>query len=498
MIKLAPRLCFIRCPWAVVIIILLLVLAMGIYLVNNRETPFNHAQNLIRAGKSAAALPILEHLSQQQPDNTALLPWLAQGYLSTEQLAEGRTALDTALRLRLPFKTLAPVVMSYAAYYEHKGDYAEAEKLFESAQLSCPTPVLAPGWAELLLSWAESSAQNGDFQSAILHLEKGQWLVNDLDAPLKSKLFQNLSKYYGQLAALEETQKHPDIAIDLLEKSLHYADEPATRITLANLYANTNHPDKAISNLEVVCQQDPDDLESRHKLIDLLLKENEIQQAQEVLQDLTDKELSLENFSLLAGLNLKLKNYAGAVHALEESNELKSDDPAILEKLQSILKVWYQELLSQGKTDEAASVKGHANRITEMLDTVLGEKKKEQEKLEAAREKAIGAPITLSSSHIWLSKGSLTPEGEITIKNISSRPLTNLELTIVFYDRTTKIRNSSVVLPVAGTASPPFAVDGTSKLYFSCPKTITPDHQLSVLIFWQGRFLKELPVVKTR
>ncbi len=86
-------------------------------------------------GEAAAALPILEQLSHQQPDNPGVLPWLAQCYLRTDRIAEGRTALDTALRLKLPGATLAPVVLAYANYYESKADYAEAERLYEQVAL---------------------------------------------------------------------------------------------------------------------------------------------------------------------------------------------------------------------------------------------------------------------------------------------------------------------------------------------------------------------------
>src|SRR5579863_7371679 len=89
--------------WAVFGAIVLVLLGIALYgLLHRPETPFTQAVSLIRAGRAAAALKILEDLSRQQPDNTAGFPWVAQGYLSTDRLAEGRTALDTALRLKLP------------------------------------------------------------------------------------------------------------------------------------------------------------------------------------------------------------------------------------------------------------------------------------------------------------------------------------------------------------------------------------------------------------
>src|ERR1700722_6974830 len=64
------------------------------------DTPLARAISLVKQGKAAAALPLLEQFSQQHPENPAALPWVAQCYLRTDRIAEGRTALDTALRLK--------------------------------------------------------------------------------------------------------------------------------------------------------------------------------------------------------------------------------------------------------------------------------------------------------------------------------------------------------------------------------------------------------------
>jgi hypothetical protein len=105
-------------------------------------------------------------------------------------------------------------------------------------------------------------------------------------------------------------------------------------------------------------------------------------------------------------------------------------------------------------------------------------------------------PVALVSSRIWLARGSLTPEGEIKIHNTTGAPVNDLSLTAVFYDNTARRATGSVTLPVASPQSAPFAADASRSLYFSCPDTVKVDHQLGVIIFWKGKFLKEFPVVK--
>jgi hypothetical protein len=98
------------------IVFVVVVAVVGVRLFKPAETPFDKAVALVRQGKAAAALPVLEQLSMQHPANPAVFPWLAQGYLATDRIAEGRIALDTALRMGLPPSSLAPTIILYANF----------------------------------------------------------------------------------------------------------------------------------------------------------------------------------------------------------------------------------------------------------------------------------------------------------------------------------------------------------------------------------------------
>lgn len=491
------------------------VVAVGVYIyLHPAETPLIRAQNLIRAGKAAAALPILEALSRKQPADASIFPWLAQGYLSTERLGEGRTALDTAIRTRQPVASLVPVVLAYVAYYQVKGDLEEAEKLLESAQAALSDKDLVEGRANLYVAWADSEARSGRLKEAIARLDKAQSLVPDLREPLKTLIPHRLCEYLRQQAAIAElTRKSDSEAIALLKRSLAVADEPATRMALAAIYKRQGKLRQASENYRLVCQADANNLEARHRLVDLFVKSKDYRQAQEALLELTDKERSVENYQLLGWLNLKLGNYAGAVRAFEDATNLRPKDALLLTQLKRVLLSWSAQLVKQGKTQESISVKGHADRVAEMLARLGHPGRDEQSPSEnkgfepGASQASLGQtepppfdprlpPVALYSARIWLSKGSLTPEGEIRIKNITGRPVPELALTVVFYDKTSRARNGAMTLPVASQTSPPFPVGALRTLYFSCPNIVKPDHQLAVVIFWKGRLLKELPVVK--
>jgi tetratricopeptide (TPR) repeat protein len=353
----------------------------------------------------------------------------------------------------------------------------------------------------MYLRWSEANLANGAIDSAVTHLSKAWQYADSLDEPLKSQVPHRLAECYRQLAALAETRdKDEEQAVAMLEKSLTVSDEPGTRIALGALYSKRKDTSKAIENYEIVCKQDANNLEVRHRLIDLLLAKKDLARAQEALTELVDKEKSFDNYELLASLNLKLQNYPGAVRSLEEAVSLKPEASiSLLKQLLSTLNTWGAILVKENKAQEALSVKGHAERVSEQLAMLIKEQKKDEVKPEAAKTDKWNPgtpPISVISSRNWLAKGSLTPEGEIKIKNISGEAVTDLTLTAVFYDNTKRRTNGSVGLPVANPSSIAFAPGAERTLYFSCPNIVKDDHQLAVIIYWKGKLLQEFPVVK--
>jgi tetratricopeptide (TPR) repeat protein len=487
--------------WEIVALFVLVIAiaAAGWFYFKKPPTPLEQAVSLIKANRHAAALPLLEQLEKKEPDNDEVFPWLAQCYLRTDRLAEGRTALDTALKCKLPSSLTAPVVLSFAEYYENKNDYEEAERLFASARNSSDDKDLRPGQAQLYVRWGEAEAAVGQHERALKHLQQAFAFIDEKDLGRRTTLPHRIGELYRHLAAVAETQQNDDQrAIQLLQDSLRWADEPASRMALGNLYLRHDETAKAIDNFKIVVAQDGNNLEARHHLIDLYLQAENLEGAQQALLELTERERSVENFDQLANVNLKLGNYAGAVRALEDAIVLHPKDIELLTELHDALARWSTVLTKQDKIDEAASVKGHAERVAELLKQL-----QKQEEPPTTADKSLtepGAespPVSLIASRMWLSKGSFTPEGEIRLKNISGKPVTDLALTMVFWDNTTKKKNSTITVSAASETHPmdPGAIQS---VYFSCPNIVKAEHQLAVIIFWKGRLLKELPVVKER
>jgi tetratricopeptide (TPR) repeat protein len=484
--------------FVVLALIVCALIAIGYIVFTPRETPLGKAISLVKSNKAALAVPLLEDLARQNPSELGVYPWLAQAYLATDRFAEGRTALDTAVRVHCHDASLPAVVDSYSTYYQNHKHFSEAEQLYDSALQVVDRNSIAASRGHMYLRWAEDEMATGDVEGALLHLGKANEFAPALEEPLRSQVPHKLVDCYRQLAAIAETRDKDDVrATGLLEKSLKVADEPSSRLALAGLYSKRKDVDKAIENYDCVCKQDANNLEARHRLVDLLIEKKDLVHAQDALTELVDKEKSFENYELLAGINLKLQNYAGAVRSLEEACALRPK-AALLKQLLGALNSWSAELTADNKSQEAMSVKGHAERVAEQLAQLLKEEKKDEPKADAHTDKWNPGtpPVSIVSSRNWLAGGSYTPEGEIKIKNISGEAVSDLALTAVFYDNTKRRNNGSVTLPVANGASPPFAPGAERTLYFSCPNIVRDDHQLAVIILWKGKFLKEFPVVK--
>lgn len=495
------------------VVVLLALAVWGYFLVKDRETPLDGAVKLVRANKAASAVPALEELARETPVDPNVYPWLAQAYLATDRIAEGRTALDTAFRLRANSDVCAPVVDRFSLYYQNVGQFAEAQRLYASALKVLPLKALALGQAQMCLSWAERDLQakvktddaGEKFAAGIAHLSTAQESLKLFNgqlseiSTLKGIVSHRLAEAYRLQAAWVQLQKKDNQeAIMLLEKSLEVSDESRTHILLADLYVVARLPLKAIEHLQVASNQDSNNLEIRHKLLELLLAQKNIEAAQQALTELVDREKSFENFELLANLNLKLNDFPGAIRALEEASNM-NPKPQLLKELLRILNLYAAQLMLEKKTQEAIAVKGHAERIADKLALATRDDKKDElPKSQGDGWSPGNPPVAIIASRNWLYLGSPTPEGEIRIKNVSPEPVTDLSLTAVYIDHTSKVKCGTVTMPVASSTSQPFAPQAQRTLYFSCPNIVKEDHHLGVMIFWRGKFLKEFPVVKQR
>ncbi len=459
------------------------------------KTPFDTALIYLNHGKAALALDIYEQQEKLHPEDSSLLPYLALSYLRCDRLAEARTALDTALKLNLDSAYLTNSVLEFAKYYQNKEDYTEAENLLLGASIDNESKDLDTQKGLLYYNWALNDLGKTNYDLAIKHLNEASQYKSSLANNIRQNINNKLSQCYRNLGLISQGQDNNlNKAIDLYEKSLSYNNDPLTHYNLANLYLQIKNNKKAIENYRIVINADPDNLDARQKLIDLLIQKNDYMSAKENLEKLLEKEKCLDNYLLLAKINQQLNNYPGCVKALEDAISLKPKLDIYL-KLRDVLNNWASTLTQHHNLREANSVKGHALRISEVIVKLTKEEEKKLEAQTAILNSNL-PPINIVYSKIWLSKGSLTPEGEIKIQNTSTFDILDLGLQAYFYDNTVKKNYGCITLPIVTSATKKFVKGSYKTLYFSSPNTINPDNKVSVIIFWKNHLLKEFPITK--
>jgi tetratricopeptide (TPR) repeat protein len=369
-----------------VVILVLAVAALVSYWLKPPFTKFEQARNLIRAGKAARAVPILEDLQRRNPDDTSFLPWLAKGYLACDRLAEGRAALDKAIKLRVPPEKITNAVLAYSTYYQNNGDFTQAESLLDWAKPYCQIGEIQLAKAKLYLEWASQCESAGRTDEAIEKLEFAHSLIPEIvsnnsiaDSQTYATIISNrLSQTLKREAAVFETRRKSNVqAIACLNKSLKITDLPSTRLQLADLYRQNGQRQDAIALLRQVIKNDANNLAAKHALIGLLTETKNLSGAKQALKELMKNEPGAENYQLLAKLESKVGNYSQAATALEEAISLKQGDLNLLKNLESVLIKWADSLAARGNLKECVLVKASAAKVrAKVADIEFGMSKK--------------------------------------------------------------------------------------------------------------------------
>lgn len=356
------------------------------FLLRPQFSQFDQAKNLIRAGKAARAVPILEDLARKKPQDTMVLPWLARGYLSCDRIVEGRLTLDKAIALKVPPDEITQAVLAYSSFYQGNGDFTRAESLLDWAKPYCLSGDVQLAKAKLYLDWANQCEQVGNTEEAIEKLELAHNLIPQITSDKSivdpqsyaTAISRRLSETLQRQAALFETRKKSNLqAIACLKKSLSLSDQPSIRLQLADLYKQNGQRQEAISHLRHVIKSDANNLSAKHALIEILVETKNLPGAKGALQELIRNEVSADNYLALARIETRLGNYSQAVSALEEANTLRQNDLVLLKNLESVLIKWADAIAARGNLKECVAIKARAAKVqTQVADIESGMAKK--------------------------------------------------------------------------------------------------------------------------
>jgi tetratricopeptide (TPR) repeat protein len=162
---------------------------------------------LIKQNKAAAAVPMLERLAIKHPDEPDVHPWLAQGYLATQRYAEARTELDTAIRLHVSPKSLSPMIQAFTNYYQIRGDFQDAEKLYQAAVRIGLKDNIMSERSRFYIAYADHDLQSEKYDEAAKHLQLAQELCTGLDEETQKGIKIRQADCLRRMAALAEMNR---------------------------------------------------------------------------------------------------------------------------------------------------------------------------------------------------------------------------------------------------------------------------------------------------
>ncbi len=232
------------------------------------EAQLNLGQLLVKTGRYAESIPLLEQAAAAKESDVRPPYLLARAHTGRQLWKEAAPWFQKALRLAPDDQS---ILLEAAACYEQVGLKAEAIDAYKK--------VSDPGARERL---------------GLLLMDSG-----DLE---------------GAAAAFEDVMKR--------------SPAPAAAYALATVYLRNKQPAKATPMAAYVVQKEPSNADARLFLGRLLRNEKKFSEAAEQFFAATQaKPGSIEAWNELAGMLMLVKNYAGAITALDKSRELGGETP---------------------------------------------------------------------------------------------------------------------------------------------------------------------------
>ena len=290
---------------------------------------FHLALSLSLLNKDAEAIPIYKKVLEMQPglyqaelnlgilflrqkDAAQALPYLTAAadkkpkeFRPNYYLAEARFATGDFVKAEESYRAADPksaaVMSGLARSLAKQGKLAEAAPLFTLAAES------DPAYRDQLLELASLYEQARQYGEAIAIYEK---------FPDNSVVREHLGSLLLQAGRAAD-------AIPSLEQAVEKSPTAANRYALAAAYIRSNHPEKAVPQLEAALQLEPKNLELRLTYGRILRDQGKqdhkkyFAAAQEFLRATQTAPESLESWRELAGMLVLTENYQQAIAALD-------------------------------------------------------------------------------------------------------------------------------------------------------------------------------------
>lgn len=268
----------------------------------NLPARFNLAIAYSMAGRDIDAISAFRKVLEQSPKLVAAQLNLGQLLVKTGRFEESIPLLEAAATEKQ--NDIRPVYLLARAW-------AGRQLWKDAAPWFLKAVQLAPDDQSILLEAASCYEQAGMKQQAIDAYRKST------DAGARERLgalLMDAGDEAGAVVAFEEVMRR--------------SPSPASAFALATLYLRAKQPAKALPMAAYIVQKEPANADARLFLGRLLRDQRRFQEASDQFFAATkSKPGSVEAWNELAGMLMLLKNYSGAIAALDKSFELSGESP---------------------------------------------------------------------------------------------------------------------------------------------------------------------------
>jgi tetratricopeptide (TPR) repeat protein len=284
-----------------------------------------YAKVLLRQKKNGEAMRQYQLISEQHPDDVAILLLLVEMYLNTNQPERAQPLLE---RILAQDQTSYPGNVLMARLCQMQERYDDASRYY--------TKALERNWsAELQMELGELSIKNGRLEEAaglykeILQREEQNeaarvalihvYLLQKQDDQALAEL-NRLKTFADQpqrvdltIARLYAKQKNYDKAVALVEKILRKEDLPEARYFLAVLLVQQEKYGRALKQVRQIERKAPEYIDGLFLQVRILREQNKLDEAKRLLE---------QNLEIKENRNAEMYIMLAALHQMEGREDL--------------------------------------------------------------------------------------------------------------------------------------------------------------------------------
>ncbi|MGD9579893.1 MAG: tetratricopeptide repeat protein [Vampirovibrionia bacterium] len=213
------------------------------------ESMLSKGQEYQKTGRTALALKVYEKAVADFPASYRAHLFLGNALLEADQPDMAKVQFDKAVELSGNSNNKFDAQIAMATMLLADKNYEKAEKLLLSVDEPRPKEV-KKALADLYIDWGDVKFADNNQTEAVDKYKLAFKALEEVDVEAQQKIENKLIKTYDDMANFHLTKKELDKAIEVLNDSVSFIDNPSSHIKLAEIYKKQKKMDLAIEQYE--------------------------------------------------------------------------------------------------------------------------------------------------------------------------------------------------------------------------------------------------------